>query len=75
MDRIPPLGFLRKFSCPREGFEVPRYFFHAKCGQVIVLDQEGIDSQTLLGLRKRQDSARNGVWRMMLGTEGLSVVE
>ena len=38
-----PLGFLPKFSCPQEGFEMPRYFFHVKHGQVTVLDQEGIE--------------------------------
>jgi hypothetical protein len=28
---------------PARGFEMPRYFFHDKRGQVTVLDQEGID--------------------------------
>ncbi len=28
---------------PAEGFEMPRYFYHVKRGQVTVLDQEGIE--------------------------------
>jgi hypothetical protein len=31
------------FSSPQEAFEVPRYFFHVKRGQMTVLDQEGIE--------------------------------
>jgi hypothetical protein len=30
-------------SSPQEVFEVPRYFFHVKRGQMTVLDQEGIE--------------------------------
>ena len=30
-------------SSPQEAFEVPRYFFHVKRGQMTVLDQEGIE--------------------------------
>ena len=32
-----------KLLVPAGGFEMPRYFFHVKRGQVTVLDQEGID--------------------------------
>ena len=35
-------GFLRKILVPAGGFEMPRYFFHVKRGQVTLLDQEGI---------------------------------
>jgi hypothetical protein len=37
------LGFLRKVLVPAGGFEMPRYFFHVKRGQVTILDQEGIE--------------------------------
>jgi hypothetical protein len=58
-----------KFLCPQEGFEVPRYFFHAKRGQVTILDQEGIDlgnatqAEEEAARRAQQclaDDARNG---------------
>ena len=32
-----------KFSCTQEDFEVPRYFLNVKRGQVIMLDQEGVE--------------------------------
>jgi hypothetical protein len=38
-----PLSFLRNVLVPAGGFEMPRYFFHVKRGQVTVLDQEGIE--------------------------------
>ncbi len=36
-------GFPAKVLVPAEGFEMPRYFYHVKRGQVTVLDQEGIE--------------------------------
>jgi hypothetical protein len=40
----PLVGFPAQSSrASQEGFEVPRYFFHVKHGQVTVLDQEGIE--------------------------------
>jgi hypothetical protein len=48
MDRIPSHWVsCPKFSCPQEGFDVPRYFFHVKRGQMTILDQEGIDLANL----------------------------
>ena len=44
--KVAPLGFCPKFvrtHALREGFEVPRYFFHVKRGQMTVLDQDGIE--------------------------------
>jgi gamma-glutamyltranspeptidase len=69
------LGFLPKVSSPQEAFEMPRYFFHVKRGQMTVLNQEGSNSQTLPRLRKRQHAVRNSARGMMLGTERLSAVE
>ena len=44
MDRMPSHWVsLPKVLGLQEGFEVPRYFFHVKRGQVTVLDQEGIE--------------------------------
>ena len=38
------LSFLAKVLVPaKEGFEMPQYFLHVKCGQVTVQDQEGIE--------------------------------
>jgi hypothetical protein len=68
MDRIPSHWVsCAKSSCLREGFEMPRYFFHVKRGQVTVLDQEGIDLENSAqaeeeAVRRTQQCLADVVW-------------
>jgi hypothetical protein len=72
-------GFLRKILVPAGGFEMPRYFFHVKRGQVTLLDQEGIDLENSAqaqeeAVRRTQRCSVDDAWNGMPIDRGMIIV-
>jgi uncharacterized protein DUF6894 len=73
------LGFLCKILVPAGGFEMPRYFFHVKRGQVTVLDQQGIELENSAqveeeAIRRTQQCLADDVWNGTPVSRGMIVV-